>query len=86
MRRAWLLLRPNAYCLTTWRSRVLRERSEILLRPYQFCNLTEVVVRGSDDADSLRRKVRLATTLGTFQVSGRAGRARLARARVLCRQ
>tara|TARA_B100001094_G_scaffold333061_1_gene408250 strand:- start:6892 stop:8790 length:1899 start_codon:yes stop_codon:yes gene_type:complete len=41
--------------------------SEIILRPYQFCNLTEVVVRQGDDLDSLTRKVRLATILGTAQ-------------------
>lgn len=41
--------------------------SEIILRPYQFCNLTEVVVRATDDIDSLERKVRLATILGTLQ-------------------
>jgi ribonucleoside-diphosphate reductase alpha chain len=41
--------------------------SEIILRPFQFCNLTEVVVRAEDTADSLRRKVRLATILGTIQ-------------------
>jgi ribonucleoside-triphosphate reductase len=41
--------------------------SEIILRPYQFCNLSEVVVRETDDLDSLKRKVRLATILGTLQ-------------------
>ena len=41
--------------------------SEIILRPYQFCNLTEVVVRASDTLDDLLRKVELATILGTFQ-------------------
>lgn len=41
--------------------------SEIILRPFQFCNLTEVVVRSGDDVESLRRKVRLATILGTIQ-------------------
>ena len=41
--------------------------SEIILRPYQFCNLTEVVARDTDDESSLIRKVRLATILGTFQ-------------------
>jgi ribonucleoside-diphosphate reductase alpha chain len=41
--------------------------SEIILRPYQFCNLTEVVVRESDNLDNLARKVRLAAILGTFQ-------------------
>ena len=41
--------------------------SEIILRPYQFCNLTEVVVRSDDNEDSLRNKVRLATIIGTLQ-------------------
>ena len=41
--------------------------SEIILRPYQFCNLTEVVARADDDENSLQRKVRLASILGTFQ-------------------
>jgi len=43
--------------------------SEIILRPYQFCNLTEVVVRATDNVDDLERKVRLATILGTIQSS-----------------
>jgi ribonucleoside-diphosphate reductase alpha chain len=41
--------------------------SEIILRPYQFCNLTEVVARADDTDASLQRKVRLASILGTFQ-------------------
>ena len=41
--------------------------SEIILRPYQFCNLTEAVVRATDTIESLERKVRLATILGTIQ-------------------
>ena len=41
--------------------------SEIILRPYQFCNLSEVVVRENDTLESLKRKVRLATILGTLQ-------------------
>ena len=41
--------------------------SEIILRPYQFCNLSSVIVRSSDTLDRLRNKVRLATILGTFQ-------------------
>ena len=43
--------------------------SEIILRPYQFCNLTEVVVRATDTYDTLERKVKLATILGTIQSS-----------------
>lgn len=41
--------------------------SEIILRPHQFCNLTEVVVRANDTQASLKRKARLATILGTLQ-------------------
>ena len=41
--------------------------SEIILRPYQFCNLSEVVIRAEDTLETLRTKVRLATVLGTFQ-------------------
>jgi len=41
--------------------------SEIILRPYQFCNLTEIVARYEDSNEDLQRKVRLATILGTFQ-------------------
>lgn len=41
--------------------------SEIILRPYQFCNLTEIVVRAEDTEETLKEKVRLATILGTFQ-------------------
>jgi len=41
--------------------------SEIILRPYQFCNLTEVVVRATDSVEDLARKVRCATILGTIQ-------------------
>ena len=41
--------------------------SEIILRPNQFCNLSEVVVRKEDTLDTLKEKVRLATILGTLQ-------------------
>lgn len=41
--------------------------AEIILRPYQFCNLTEVIVRSTDTVDDLKRKVRIATILGTVQ-------------------
>jgi ribonucleoside-triphosphate reductase len=41
--------------------------SEIILRPKQFCNLTEVVVRSTDTFEVLSRKVRLASILGSFQ-------------------
>lgn len=41
--------------------------SEIILRPKQFCNLSEVVVREEDTLETLQTKVMLATVLGTFQ-------------------
>lgn len=41
--------------------------AEIILRPNQFCNLTEVVVRKEDTVQTLKEKVRLATILGTIQ-------------------
>jgi ribonucleoside-diphosphate reductase alpha chain len=41
--------------------------SEIILRPYQFCNLSEIIVREDDTKETLNRKVELATILGTWQ-------------------
>jgi ribonucleoside-diphosphate reductase alpha chain len=43
--------------------------SEIILRPNQFCNLSEVVVRADDTLDSLTEKVRIAAILGTLQAT-----------------
>jgi ribonucleoside-diphosphate reductase alpha chain len=43
--------------------------SEIILRPRQFCNLSEVVVRPTDTMDDLKEKVRLATIVGTLQAT-----------------
>ena len=43
--------------------------SEIILRPSQFCNLTECVVRATDTIETLSEKVRLATILGTIQAT-----------------
>ena len=43
--------------------------SEIILRDRQFCNLSEVVVRAGDTYDDLKRKVRVATILGTLQAT-----------------
>jgi len=41
--------------------------SEIILRPYEFCNLTSVQIYEDDTPETIRNKVRLATILGTFQ-------------------
>ena len=43
--------------------------SEIILRPNQFCNLTEVVVRAEDTLEDLKEKTRKATILGTLQAT-----------------
>ena len=43
--------------------------SEIILRPYQFCNLSEVIVRADDTLQTLKEKVRVATILGTLQAT-----------------
>ena len=43
--------------------------SEIILRPYQFCNLSSCIVRSDDDMGTLERKIRIAAILGTFQAS-----------------
>ena len=43
--------------------------SEIILRPNQFCNLSEVVVRSTDTLSDLKRKVRVASILGTLQAT-----------------
>ena len=40
---------------------------EIILRPFGLCNLSEVVVRAGDTFDSLSRKVKIASIIGTFQ-------------------
>ena len=41
--------------------------SEIILRPNEFCNLSEVVIRATDTLKDIERKVRIATILGTIQ-------------------
>ena len=43
--------------------------SEIILRPNQFCNLSEVVLRSDDTPESFMRKVELATIMGTLQAT-----------------
>lgn len=42
---------------------------EITLRSKQFCNLTSIVVRPNDKLEDLKRKVKLATILGTYQAT-----------------
>tara|TARA_R110001606_G_scaffold96506_2_gene213737 strand:- start:440 stop:2290 length:1851 start_codon:yes stop_codon:yes gene_type:complete len=43
--------------------------SEIILRPNQFCNLSEVVLRATDTEESFLQKVEIATILGTLQAT-----------------
>jgi ribonucleoside-triphosphate reductase (thioredoxin) len=42
---------------------------EIYLQSKQFCNLTSIVVRPHDTMETLTRKMRLATLLGTYQAT-----------------
>ncbi len=42
---------------------------EIILKSKQFCNLTEVVARPNDTAETLKRKIKIATILGTYQAT-----------------
>lgn len=46
---------------------ILVHNSEILLRPYQFCNLTETIIRATDTVADMLRKIRIAAVMGTFQ-------------------
>jgi ribonucleotide reductase alpha subunit len=48
---------------------IVTGNSEIILRPYQFCNLSEIVVRAEDTIEDLVEKAELATILGTFQAT-----------------
>lgn len=43
--------------------------NEIFLRPYQFCNLSNVILRPDDDLDKVKKKVEIATIIGTIQSS-----------------
>jgi ribonucleotide reductase alpha subunit len=45
----------------------IKNCGEILLRPSELCNLSEVVIRHEDTLDDLKQKVKIATILGTFQ-------------------
>lgn len=41
--------------------------SEVILKPGGLCNLTEAIIRDGDSLDTLKRKVEVATIIGTFQ-------------------
>lgn len=40
---------------------------EIILRPFGYCNLSEVIIRSSDTLETIQQKVGIATIIGTFQ-------------------
>lgn len=42
---------------------------EILLRDMEFCNLSEVIIRATDNRQSLRNKVKVAAMFGAWQAS-----------------
>ena len=48
---------------------VVHNCSEILLRDRELCNLSSVMIRPEDTKETLSRKIRLATILGTWQAS-----------------
>ncbi len=56
-------------CKEHWPTTGTNPCGEIVLRSKQFCNLSEVVCRAEDTEETLMRKVRAATILGTFQSS-----------------
>jgi ribonucleoside-diphosphate reductase alpha chain len=43
--------------------------SEIILRSNQFCNLSEIVIRADDDLVSLKKKVEVASIIGSLQAT-----------------
>lgn len=64
----------DVYCLKEDVNRTLcadgvtmRRCAEILLRPSEFCNLSEVVVQDTDTIEDLKSKVVIATKIGTWQ-------------------
>ncbi len=59
--RRWKLFEPY------WGTSGTNPCGEIILRSKQFCNLTEVVARPEDTEESLLKKIRIATILGTYQ-------------------
>ncbi len=61
--RRWPIFQPEAHTSGT------NPCGEIILKSKQFCNLSEVVARAEDTEESLLKKVRLATILGTYQAS-----------------
>ena len=50
-----------------WQTSGINPCGEVILRSRQFCNLTEVVARPEDTAETLLRKIKIATILGTYQ-------------------
>jgi ribonucleotide reductase, class II len=58
----------NAHCFDA-NGLIAHNCSEIILRSCGFCNLSEMVVRPEDTVEDLKRKVRLATIIGTVQSS-----------------
>lgn len=61
--RRWKILKDDE---PTWGTNPC---GEIILRSKEFCNLTEVVARAEDTEETLLKKIRLATILGTYQSS-----------------
>lgn len=50
-----------------WQTAGTNPCAEIILRSKEFCNLTEVVARSEDTPETLLKKIKIATILGTYQ-------------------
>jgi ribonucleoside-diphosphate reductase alpha chain len=61
--RRWPIFEPDAHNCGT------NPCGEIILKSKQFCNLSEVVARAEDTEESLLKKIRIATILGTYQAT-----------------
>lgn len=43
--------------------------SEIILKPFEFCNLTEIIIRSTDTEETIKEKMKIASLIGTIQAS-----------------
>ena len=65
----------DVYCFTEPKKHtgtfngIVTGQSEIILRPAEFCNLSSVQIAPDDTPETLKKKVKIATILGTLQSS-----------------
>jgi ribonucleotide reductase alpha subunit len=58
---------PTNHCFSLSNGLLYGQCGEILLRPYSFCNLSEVVARSNDSLEDLKHKVKVAVMFGAWQ-------------------